>query len=94
MKTRPIDTTRALMNEYWMKAFKELEIMMQMRPAMKYPKVIFILSSSTATTCSAPAIPPYPLRNLPGPKTEQVAEFNIAQSSSPIALAVNPKYRI
>ena len=77
-----------------MKAFKELEITMQTRPAMKYPIVISVLSSRTATTYSAAARPPLPLRNLPGPKTAQVAAFRIAQSSRPMAPAVKAKYRI
>ena len=35
-----------------------------------------------------------PRKNLPGPKTEQVAELRIAQSSSPIAHAVKARYNI
>ena len=52
------------------------------------------LSSSTLTTSSAAFTPPLPLRNLPGPNTEQVEAFKIAHNSNPIAQAVNDKYRI
>ena len=74
-----------------MKAFSELEITMHTKPAMKYPKVMSALSSSTATTDSAAARPPFPRKNFPGPKTAQVAEFKMAQSSRPIAPAVKAK---
>ena len=77
-----------------MKALSELEITMQIRPAMKYPIVISALSSRTATTYSAAARPPFPLRNFPGPNTAHVAAFRMAQSSRPIAPAVNAKYSI
>ena len=63
----------------------------QTSPAMKYPNVTSVLSSNTATTYSAAASPPFPLRNLPGPKTEQVAELRIAQSSRPMAAAVKAR---
>ena len=71
-----------------------LEIKIQISPPMKYPKVISDLSSSTYTAYSAAAKPPLPLRNLPGPKTEHVAALRMAQSSSPIAVAVKARYRI
>ena len=72
----------------------ELEITMQTSPAIKYPNVISVLSSKTYTTDSAAARPPFPRRNLPGPNTEHVAEFKMAQSSRPIAPAVNARYKI
>ena len=74
-----------------MKALKEDEITMQYNPNMKYVNVISDFSSSTATAFSADCNPSFPLRNLPGPKTEHVAEFKIAHSSSPIADAVMAK---
>jgi hypothetical protein len=43
---------------------------------------------------SADASPCLPLKNFPGPNTEQQAEFKIAHSSSPIAEAVIPRYKI
>ena len=35
-----------------------------------------------------------PLKNLPGPNTEHVAELRIAHNSRPIAAAVNARYKI
>ena len=56
--------------------------------------MVSAFSSRTLTASSADLIPPFPLKNLPGPKTEQVAAFRIAQSSSPMAQAVKLKYSI
>ena len=94
MSTNPIVTMTALINEYWIKAFKELDITMQTKPSMKYVKVESVLSSNTFTTYSAAATPPLALKNLPGPNTEQVAALRMAHSSKPIAPAVNARYRI
>ena len=94
MKTSPIVTTSALIKEYWMKALRALELTMQTSPAIKYPSVMSALSSSTYTTYSAATSPPLPLRNFPGPNTEQVVALRIAQSSNPMAPAVKARDRI
>ena len=61
---------------------------------MKYVNVISDFSSSTYIAFSAEASPCYPLKNFPGPNTEQHAEFNIAHNSNPIAIAVTARYII
>ncbi len=86
--TSPAVTIDAFTKLCQMKAFSALDMTIQYKPVMKQPRVISILSSSTCTACSADSIPSLPLRNLPGPNTEQVAAFKIAHNSRPIALAV------
>ena len=81
----------AFKNEYYIKAFNELDITMQTKPSMKYVNVESVLSSKTFTTYSAAATPPLALKNLPGPNTEQVAALRMAHSSKPIAPAVKAK---
>ena len=88
MMKRPKLTIKALMKWCKIKALR-LELMtMQANPIRKYERVISLFSSKTLTASFADWSPFLPLRNLPGPKTEQVAEFKIAQSSNPIAHAV------
>ena len=88
MTKRPILTISAFTKVCKMKAFRLELRTMHINPARKYAKVISDFSSSTLTASFAEASPSLPLKNFPGPKTEHVAEFRIAQSSSPIAQAV------
>ena len=57
-----------------------VENTMQPKPTKKYYKVGSLFYSSTLIASLADARPSLPLKNLPGPKTEQVALFKIAQS--------------
>ena len=63
-------------------------IIIQQKPERKYCIVISDFSSNTLTAWSADFRPSLPLKNLPGPNTEHVAEFKIAHNSNPIAQAV------
>ena len=51
-------------------------------------------SSRTSNAWLADSYPSFPLRNLPGPNTEQVAELRMAHNSKPIAAAVTDKNAI
>merc|ERR1712070_202257 len=68
--------------------------MMQPKPMRKYWMVGSDMSSITWTASFADLRPWLPRRNLPGPKTLMIAEFNMAMSSRPMAEAVNERYAI
>ena len=94
MTIRPTVTMMAWVRVCKINAFKLELIIIQMNPSKKYVIVISLFSSSTCTASFASCIPFLPLRNLPGPNTEQVAEFRMAHNSRPIAHAVTHKYAI
>ena len=94
MARRPTETIIALKKLCKMNALRDELIIMhakQAKPIRKYYIVISLFSSRTFTASFALLSPSLPLRNLPTPKTLQVAEFKIAQSSNPIAHAVIDK---
>lgn len=78
MSTSPAATTHAFHNVYSINAFRALEITIQYSPSMKYANVISDLSSNTLTAYSAAFIPPYPRKNFPGPKINEI--FNITKN--------------
>jgi len=82
------------MNVWRMKLFNIELIIIQQNPDKKYCIVISLFSSRTFTASLADLMPSLPRRNLPGPNTEQVAEFKIAHNSNPIAHAVIERYAI
>ena len=91
MARRPTETIIALKKLCKMNALRDELIIMHAKPIRKYYIVISLFSSRTFTASFALLSPSLPLRNLPTPKTLQVAEFKIAQSSNPIAHAVIDK---
>ena len=67
---------------------------MHMKPIKKQNRVISLFSSKTFTASLAEDNPFRPLKNFPGPKTEQIDELRMAHNSSPIAQAVIDRYVI